>query len=443
VSQSTPGNALPQNRDVWRIAAPLILSNISVPLLGMVDTGVTGHLDSAAYLGAVAIGSTIFSFLYSGVNFLRMGTTGITAQCFGANDDDGLRVALGQSLVVSTAIAILLIVLQLPLHSMATTLLGPGPEVAGYASEYFSIRIWSAPATLANYALIGWFIGLQNARVPLYIVLTINLTNIVLDLFFVLVLGMKVDGVAAASVIAEFTGAAVGIVFAITELKRRGGHLDLSHLMTLKEYRDFFTINANLFVRSMALMFAFAFITAAGARMGGLILAANAILMNLMNLIAFALDGLAHAAEALVGKAVGARDRRALQRAVQLTLRWSFGIAVGFSILFWFAGPRLIGLLTDLPGVLDATLQYLPWVIAAPVIAFWAYVYDGVFVGATRAKEMRNSMVASTFLVFLPAWFAFRFLGNHGLWLAFMIFLASRGLGMHVYYRLRVLRSEP
>jgi len=165
--------------------------------------------------------------------------------------------------------------------------------------------------------------------------------------------------------------------------------------------------------------------------------------MNLMNLIAFALDGLAHAAEALVGRAVGAKDRQALQRAVQLTLRWSFGIAVGFSILFWFLGPMLVGLLTDLPGVLEETLRYLPWVIAAPVIAFWAYIYDGVFVGATRAREMRNAMVASTFLVFVPAWYLLRPLDNHGLWLAFMIFLASRGLGMHVYYRLRVLHQDP
>jgi len=418
-----------------------MLSNITVPLLGMVDTGVTGHLENAVYLGAVAIGSTIFGFLYSGVNFLRMGTTGITAQRFGAEDYDGLRVALGQALVVAMAIATALILLQVPLITLAMKLLGPEPEVAGFASEYFSIRIWSAPATLANYALIGWFIGLQNARVPLYIVLAINLTNIALDLVFVLLLGMKVDGVAAASVIAEFTGVAVGISFAISELRRRGGHLDVSHLTTLKEYAEFFSINANLFIRTMALMFAFAFVTAAGARMGGLILAANAILINLLHLIAFALDGLAHAAEALVGKAAGAKNRLALQRSVQLTMRWSLYVAIGFSILFWITGPIFVRVLTDIPDVVNTTLQYLPWMIAAPVIAFWAYLYDGVFVGATRAKEMRNSMLASTFLVFIPAWFAFRFLGNHGLWLALMIFMASRGLGMHIYYRLRVLRN--
>lgn len=421
----------------------MMLSNITVPLLGMVDTGVTGHLENAVYLGAVAIGSTLFGFLYSGVNFLRMGTTGITAQRYGANDDDGLRVALGQALVVALAIAAALILLQVPLVTLAMKLLGPGPAVADFASQYFSIRIWSAPATLVNYALIGWFIGLQNARIPLYIVLAINLTNIVLDLVFVLLLGMKVDGVAAASVIAEFTGAAVGISFAISELRHRGGHLLVSHLTTFDEYAEFFSVNANLFIRTMALMFAFAFVTAAGARMGGLILAANAVLMNLLHLVAFALDGLAHAAEALVGKAAGAKNRQALERSVQLTMRWSFCFAVGFSILFWITGPIFVRLLTDIPEVVDSTLQYLPWLIVAPVIAMWAYLYDGVFVGATRAKEMRNSMVASTFLVFVPAWFAFRFLGNHGLWLAFMIFLASRGIGLHYYYRHRVLPGIP
>jgi len=258
-----------------------------------------------------------------------------------------------------------------------------------------------------------------------------------------LLLGMKVDGVAAASVIAEFTGAAIGISFALSELRRRGGHLDVSHLTTLKEYAEFFSINANLFIRTMALMFTFAFVTAAGARMGGLILAANAVLMNLLNLVAFALDGLAHAAEALVGKAAGAKDGQALRRSVQLTMRWSFYFAVGFSVLFWITGPLFISLLTDIPEVVNTTLRYLPWMIVAPVIAMWGYIYDGVFVGTTHAREMRNSMIASTFLVFIPAWFAFRYLGNHGLWLAFMIFLASRGLGMHLYYRHRVLPGIP
>ncbi len=417
----------------------MILSNISVPLLGMVDTGVTGHLEDAVYLGAVAIGSTIFGFLYAGFNFLRMGTTGITAQRFGADDHDGIKVALGQALVVALVIAATLTLFQRPISTFSMKLLGPHPDIASYASQYFLIRIWSAPATLANYALIGWFIGLQNARIPLYIVLAINLTNIVLDLVFVLGFGMKVDGIAAASVIAEFAGLAVGGGYAVSYLKRHRGHMLISHLTTLKEYAGFFAVNAHLLVRTIALMSTFAFITAAGARLGGLILAANAVLINLLHLMSFALDGFAHAAEALVGKAVGARDARALRQAVTLALRWSLYVSVLFSLFFLIAGRHLVMLLTDLPQVIDVANEYLPWLVGLPLVAVWSYLYDGVFVGATRAREMRDIMLISSFLVFIPAWYVFSFMGNHGLWLALALFLASRGIGMHYYYRSRVL----
>jgi MATE family multidrug resistance protein len=417
----------------------MILSNVSVPLLGMVDTGVTGHLENAAYLGAVAVGSTIFGFLYTGVNFLRMGTTGIAAQQYGANDFDGLRVALGQALIVALAIAGLLLLLQVPIGAAAISLIGPDPAVAGFADQYFSIRIWSAPATLANFALVGWFLGLQNARVPLIIVLAINVTNIVLDLVLVVVVGMKVDGVAIASVIAEFTGLAVGLAFVVRELNRHSGHWIISKLTTLREYTAFFGINAHLFVRTMALVFTLTFIMAQSARQGSLILAANAILMNFQNLLAFALDGFAHAAEALVGKAVGEKDRAALQRSVVLALRWSLIVAAGFSAFFWLAGPLLVAVLTDLPDIRTTTLRYLPWLILSPMVAVWSYLYDGVFVGATLAREMRNIMVVSAFVIFIPAWYALQFLGNDGLWLSFMLFLASRGIGMHVYYRRRTI----
>ena len=415
----------------------MILSNVSVPLLGMVDTGVTGHLENAAYLGAVAVGSTIFGFLYTGVNFLRMGTTGIAAQQYGANDFDGLRVALGQALIVALAIAALLLLLQVPIGAAAISLIGPDPAVAGFADQYFSIRIWSAPATLANFALIGWFLGLQNARVPLIVVLVINVTNIVLDLVLVIVVGMKVDGVAIASVIAEFTGVAVGLGFVVRELNRHSGHWAISKLTTLRAYAAFFAVNGNLFVRTMALVFTLTFITAQGARQGGLILAANAILMNFQNLLSFALDGFAHAAEALVGKAVGEKNSEALKRSVVLALRWSLIVAVGFSVFFWLAGPTLIAILTDLPDIRATTLRYLPWLIFSPLVAVWSYLYDGVFVGATLAREMRNIMLISAFVIFIPAWYALQFLGNDGLWLSFMLFLASRGIGMHLYYRHR------
>jgi MATE family multidrug resistance protein len=433
--------AVPTNRDVWRIAAPMILSNVSVPLLGMVDTGVVGHLVSPVYLGAVAIGATIVGFLYTGMNFLRMGTTGIAAQRYGADDYDGLRVSLGQALIVAQLIALVLLVLQAPLGRLALDLIGAEPDVESFAFEYFSIRIWSAPGTLANYALIGWFLGLQNARVPLLIFLTINLTNIVLDLVFVLGLGMKVDGVALASVIAEYAALLVALAFAARELGKHEGHWPLARLFRVHAYAAFFSVNANLFVRTLALMFTYFFVTAQGARLGGLVLAANAVLLNLANLTSFALDGIAHAAEALVGKAVGQRDRTSLEESVKLCLKWSLYFAAALSVAYLLGGRFIVHLLTDLPDVRAATMIYLPWFIISPLVAVWSFLYDGVYVGATRARAMRDIMIVSTFLVFLPAWYLLQGFGNHGLWAAFTLFLASRGIGMHIGYRRQLLPS--
>lgn len=405
----------------------------------MVDTGVTGHLDSASYLAAVAVGATIFGILYTGVNFLRMGTTGIAAQRYGAGDYDGLRVSLGQAVIVALLIATALIALQVPIGSAAMALIKPESDVEIFALQYFTIRIWSAPATLVSYALIGWFIGLQNARVPLLIVLTINLINIFLDLLLVLGFGMKVDGVALASVIAEFSGVLLGLGFAARELRKHPGQWQMDKFITVREYAAFFAVNGHLLVRTMSLVFTFAFVTAQGARFGGLILAANAVLMNLQTLTSFALDGIAHAAEALVGKAIGRKDRDALQRAVQLTLRWSLIFAAGFCLAYALLGPLLIRILTDLEDVRETSFRYLPWLVVSPIISVWSFLYDGVYVGATRAREMRDIMLFSTFVVFLPAWYFLQWLGNDGLWLAFTLFMASRGIGMHVIYRRKVL----
>jgi MATE family multidrug resistance protein len=426
---------LPTDRDMWRIAVPMILSNVSVPMLGMVDTGVMGHLESPIYLGAVAIGGMIFTFLYIGMNFLRMGTTGIAAQRYGAEDNDGLRVALGQALIVSLAIAIVILLLQVPIEKIALTLLGGDAETQAHAATYFYIRVWSAPGTLANYVLIGWFLGLQNARVPLLVFLTINITNILLDLLFVVGLGMKIEGVALASVIAEYTALCVGIGFVVRELRRHSGHWPLAQFTKLSAYQAFFSVNANLFVRTIALMFTFAFITAQGARLGPLVLAANAVLMNFQNLTSLGLDGFAHAAEAMVGKAVGAKDDAALRYTVRLTLKWSLIFAVGFVVAYLMAGPFIVRLLTDLPDVRETAMVYLPWLIVSPLISVWCFLYDGVYVGMTRARDMRNIMLFSTLAVFLPTWFLAQPLGNHGLWLALMAFLASRGIGMHIGYR--------
>ena len=419
------------HQNIWRIAAPMILSNISPPLLGLVDTAVMGHLESPHYIGAVAVGSVVFGFLYLVFNFLRMSTTGLAAQAQGAGDESAIRVTLVQALMVAFAIAIALVVLQRPVGRLAFALIGPDAEVSRAAWEYYTTRIWSAPATLGTFALMGWFIGLQNARAPLAIVLVVNTLNIALDIVFVPVLGMRTGGVALASVIAEYVGLVYGLWLARAHL--RGASASLAEVFDRARLRRLFTVNANLFVRTLALMFAFAFLTAMGARQGEVILAANAILINLLYLMAYALDGLANAAEALVGRAIGARDREGLHLAVRRSLSWCAGVAVLIATAYAIAGPAIVALLTDLPEVRETTNTYLPWIVAAPVICAWCYLYDGVYVGATLSREMRDTMLLSL-VGFLVAWWLLRPLGNHGLWLAFMLFNAARALFQHLWF---------
>ena len=401
----------------------------------MVDTAVMGHLDNAFYLGAVASGATIFSVLFMGLNFLRMGTTGIPAQGFGAGDNGAVRESLGQALLTALLFATIIITLQRPIIEASVSLIGASVEVTHYTREYFAIRVLSAPATLCNFVLIGWLRGMQNARGPLAITLVINVTNIILDVVFVLLLGMQVRGVALATLIAELIGIVIGIIYVRKELTSHSGDWTRARLLDLMRYRRLINVNAALFLRTMALMFVFAFITAQGARMGDLILAVNALLMNFQFLLSYALDGIAHAAEALVGKAIGSGDRDGTAIAIRRTLHWSVLFAGLFCLVFWTAGGYSIDLLTSIDDIRIAARNYLPWLIISPLVSVWSFLYDGVYVGATRSKEMMVVMVASVLLIFLPTWYGFNILGNHGLWLAFTLFMAARGVGMSVWLR--------
>lgn len=418
----------------------MIVASVSVPLVGLVGTGVLGHLDDEIYLAAVAAAVQIFSILFVGCNFLRMGTTGITAQAHGtlgrdARAGSAIRQSLGEAVIMALVIGLLIIVLQVPIRNAAFGVIGAEPGVTFYGHQYFNIRVWSAPATLFNFAALGWLLGMQNARGPLAITLVLNLTNVGLDLWFVLGLGLKVRGVATGSLLAEFAAAAVSVWLLRRELRRHPGNWSGTRLLDLKSYRALLRVNGNLFIRTLALMFTFAFVTVQGARMGSVFLAANALLMNFQWLTAYALDGIANAAEALVGKAVGAREHAGMVRAVRRTLGWSLAFGALFSLAFWLAGPAIIRTLTSLPDVRATALEYLPWMILLPLISVWSFFYDGVYVGATLSREMRVVMSGSAFLVFVPVWILTRDLGNHGLWLSFTAFMLVRGLAMHVWFR--------
>ncbi|MEL7309980.1 MAG: MATE family efflux transporter [Pseudomonadota bacterium] len=420
----------------------MVLSNISVPLVSMVDAGVLGHLDDATPLAGVALAGAVFGIVFMSMNFLRMGTTGLTAQALGRQDFSAARTNLGQALIVSTSLALVLLAFKRPIASLAWSIMAAEPDVIAAADTYFRIRMWSAPTTLANFALIGWFIGMQNTRIPLVMVLVSNTVNIVLDLWLVGVVGLEEAGVAIASVSAEGTGMLVGLAGIRVALRGREGHLQTDLLMKAGAYRDFFNVNGHLFVRTLALDATFAFFTAQGARFGEIILAVNALLMNLQLLLSFALDGLANAAEALVGKAWGARDRTLLKAAVSRTLGWSVAIAVGFALAFAVGGRSLVALLSDIGAVRTAAAIFLPWLVLSPLVSVWSFLYDGVFVGATWARDMRNIMLISAIGVFLPAWWLTQGFDNHGLWLSFTLFMIARGAGMALVYRRR-LREAP
>ena len=428
------------HRNVWALAAPMILSNVTVPLLGLVDTAVMGHLESPRYLGAVALGATLFSVIFMGLNFLRMGTTGLAAQSRGAQDADEMRTVLAQAVLIALGLSALLLLLQRPVGHMAIWLMSPAPEVVTPAWTYFNVRIWAAPAALTNFALVGWFIGMQNTRAPLYLMLTTNVTNIALSLFLVVGLGFRTGGVAAASVLAEFSGLALGIWLVRRELSRVGGTLHRGNVLDPVKLRRILSVNGNLLVRTMSLMFVFAFITAQGARMGTAILAANAILLQFQYLMAYALDGFAHAAEALAGRAVGERNPGGFSKAVRLSLVWSAAVAMLFALSYALAGPSLIHLLTGQPELRELSASFLPWVILSPLVSFWSFLLDGVFVGATWAREMRNTMLISSFAVFVPVFYLTQALdlGNHGLWLAFVVFMLARAVTMGRVYRIRL-----
>lgn len=411
----------------------MILANISTPLLGMVDTAVVGHLPAAHYLGAVAIGSMIFTFVFWGFGFLRMATTGLNAQAYGREDPIAMQAVLFQAIWLAVLIAIGLLAIQIPIRDMALWLVSSSDNVEHYAATYFGIRIWSAPATLINYAILGWLIGREASKAALLMVLVINVANIVLDLLLVNGFGMNVDGVALASVIAEYLGLVVGIIL----LSRYGVNLQAWQLA--RRWQNFragfkgLEVHGNFMIRTFVLILCFAFFTTQGARQGDTVLAANSVLLNFITFMAFVLDGFANATEVLTGKALGRKSPAQLKRALLLTGFWSLMMALLFMVIYASFGQLIIRLLTSIDEVVLLADQYLWWVVIAPIIGVWSYLFDGLFVGATRSREMRNTMLLSALGVYLPAWYVLQGFGNHGLWAAILLFLLARGLTQSLY----------
>ncbi len=430
---STPVASSPHRR-VWRLAGPIIFSNITVPLLGAVDTAVVGHLPDPALIGGVAVGATIFTFVYWAFGFLRMGTTGFIAQAFGAGDSAELKAVMLRAILLAIAIGLAIVALQAPILWISLTLFEASPAVESYAGTYVAVRIWGAPAALLNYAVLGWLLGVQNARLAFLTQLFMNGLNMVLAVLFVIGFGWGIAGVAAATLMAEIAGAGLGLYLLRRGAKRLGGGWPWSRLNAPGRIAALLKVNLDILIRTVCLMFAFAYFTAQGAEMGDTVLAANAILLHLQAIMAYGLDGFAHATETLVGAAVGARDRKGLRAAVRTASIWGFATAALFAALYAIAGILILQLFTEHEEVQAAARDFLPWAIASPFLSVWPFLLDGIFIGATRTAEMRNGMVIALALylgaasLLIPAW------GNDGLWAAFMLFMAARAATLGWWY---------
>ncbi|PSW04952.1 MATE family efflux transporter DinF [Photobacterium lipolyticum] len=422
------------HRQVFALAIPMVLSNITVPLLGLVDASVIGHLDQSWYLGGVAVGGTMINMTFWLLGFLRMATTGLCAQAYGASDKDAQAGVFVQGIAMAWLLALVLIVFHQPVASLVFHLSSASEEVKFYAEQYFTIRIWGAPAALANFVIMGWLLGTQNARSPMWLLIATNLVNIILDVLFVLGFGWKVQGAAAASVLADYSGLLLGLWFVYRHwLAQMLPSLRDKIISVRHGMGRLLKLNRDIFLRSLCLQLTFVFMTFQGATLGDNVVAANAVLMSFLMLVSYAMDGFAYAMEALVGKAIGARDRDALGRFLIGTTFWSLIISLLLTLAFTVFGREIIGVISDLPAVQQEAMKYLPWLAAVPLVSMWCFLLDGIFIGATRGKEMRNSMFVAVCCFFAIWWWLSDF-GNHALWGAMLGFMAMRGIGLAVIF---------
>lgn len=416
------------HRKVLAIAVPIMLSNVSQPLIGVVDTAVIGRLPEPYYIGAIAIASLIFSFLYWGFGFLRLGTSGLAAQAVGAGDQAEVAAVLARSFLIALACGVLLIALSPGIEAMVLRVIEGSAAVEENAAIYFRIRIWSAPFALVNFVILGWFIGQGRARMALGLQLFLNVANMALDALFVLGFGMTSAGVGLGTLIAEVAAAGLGLAVIARALKR--GHLPLerARIFDVAKLKRTFAINFDIMVRTWCLVFAFWWHAAQGAKQGDVIVSANAVLMHCFEVAAYLIDGFAYAAEALVGQAVGAQSLPRYRAAATISTAWALAAGAVLALLILVFGGLIIDALTINGEVRETARSYLPWVALSAVLGVVCFQLDGIFTGATQTRDMRNMMIVSIIVYLISWWIASRALGNHGLWLALNIFFVIRAI---------------
>lgn len=425
------------NRKILQLAIPSIVSNITVPLLGLVDVAIVGHLGSASYIGAIAVGGMLFNMIYWIFGFLRMGTSGMTAQVYGKRDLTEVVRTLLRAVGVGLLISLGLWILQSPILRGAFVLIDATEEVKRWASLYFNICIWGAPAILGLYGFGGWFIGMQNSRFPMFIAITQNIVNIAASLCFVFVLGMKVEGVALGTLIAQYAGLFMAFALWLKYYGRLKAYIDWNGLWGGEEMRRFFSVNSDIFFRTLCLVAVTTFFTSTGARQGDVILAVNTLLMQLFTLFSYIMDGFAYAGEALAGRFIGAKNDVGLRRCIRLLFLWGIGLSLSFTILYAFLGRDFLGLLTNDTSVIEASGDYFYWVLAIPLCGFSAFLWDGIFIGATATRQMLYSMLVASATFFIIYYLFYRSMGNHALWMAFLGYLSLRGGMQWILWRYR------
>ncbi len=429
------------NRSILKLAIPNIISNITIPLLGLVDMILMGHLNSPLYIGAIALGGTIFSVLYSFFSFLRAGTTGFTAQSYGANDSSEVSYTLYRSLCIAVIAFLLILSLQKPIANISLTLLEGSEDVKNLAIIYFFVRIWAAPANMLLYCLNGWFIGMQNTKIPMAIAIIINVLNIVFSVFFVVVLKQDVAGVALGTVIAQYCGLITALVFILIKYKNYLIKIDFHILLNINKLKKFFKVNTDLMIRSILLVLTIAFFTNQSAKLGDNILSINMILLQFFYIFSYFTDGFAYAGEALVGKFIGARDEKSLFSVVAHLFKWGAYICVPFAILYALFPTPFVKIISDQTVIIEQIQPYYIYMVLIPIITFAAFLWDGIYIGATASKAIRNTMIISSLIVFLPMWYILTPLfGNHGLWIAFLGFMLARGISMTFFAKKNIFQ---
>ncbi|WP_159518806.1 MATE family efflux transporter [Sunxiuqinia indica] len=417
------------NREILRLAIPNIISNVTIPLLGLVDIALMGHLDSAVFIGAVSLGTVIFNFIYWGFSFLRMGTSGFTAQAYGEKNEGESFHILSRAMLISTLISVVIIVLQFPIEWISFKLINGSEEVESLAREYFRIRIWAAPATLGLYVLNGWFLGMQNAKFPMITSIAANVFNIGLSFFFVKSLHMNSAGVALGTVLAQYLGVVVGLIFLFKSYRHLTIHWNWQSVINPANLKSFFKVNTDIFIRTFCVIFVFTFFTSKSAGINDHILAVNSILIQFLLFFAFFIDGFAYAGEAISGRFVGEKNRSQFLKLTRLLFYWGSILALAFGIFYLFANRIILSVLTNQQNIIETALNFKLWVVITPIVSFASFIWDGVYIGSTASKEMRNSMIGASMLVFLPSYFLLQpIIGNHALWLAMMLFMLSRGV---------------